>query len=348
MLLPWSSRALRELTTFSGSIRATSLSGVALYALCVTLCHELLTLPARVYLRQLERRYDRSTSSLGSGLAEHLNGMALLLCVIPTGVVSLYATIQIWPSRWWIIASSGFALFVVGLAKVGPVMLPWVARVMPLVRPDLRQRLERLAARAGVADVGFHQYRLGAMSRRANAALVGFGQSRRILLSDTLVGDYSDDEIEVVVAHELGHHQHADIWKELASDFVMIVVGCYTASRALLNLGPSLGLFGPDDPAGLPLVLLGGGVGVLATAPLANLVSRYHERRADRFALELTRNTGAFISAMWRLGEEHLAERRPSRWLAFLCYTHPPVYERIEAAGNLAAAWGRPLSTRMR
>ncbi|MDP6373583.1 MAG: M48 family metalloprotease [Vicinamibacterales bacterium] len=344
MLLTGASAALRDFV--AGADGEVSLSGVALSTACLILCHELLILPVRVWLEYLERRYRPATSSPASPV-DYLKVSGGLLAVGPLGASLLYAVIESWPTRWWLVMGSVFALIVVGVVTAVPAVMFRFFAPTPLARPELRDRLKRLAARAGAPDVEVHALDPRGLGKPANAAVVGVGDHRRVLLSDTLVAGYSDDEIEVVIAHELGHHLHGDLWKGLASDIATILVGCFAASHALLLLGPSVGLSGSSDPAGLPLVLLAGGAGVLVMAPVRNQLSRHHERRADRFALELTRNPEAFMSAMRRLGEEHLAER-PSRWLAWLSYAHPPVHERIAAAGMMAEVWSGAVRTEPR
>ena len=306
-----------------------------------------MTLAPRSYLARLERHYRTSAPLAHGWIADHfdhLKGSLLTVVLGPAAAVGLYAAIRTWPSRWWLVVGLCAAALVVGIVEAGPLALPWVTRVTPLSRLELRQRLERLATRAGASALGVHQYRAGSGAGRANAALVGLGRAQRILLSDRLLEDYSDEEIEVVLAHELAHHLHADIWKGLASDTAVILLACYAAARALGDWGPTLGLRGPDDVAGLPLALLVGGAATAVAVPLVNLWSRHHERRADRFALELTQNPAAFISAMRRLGADHLAER-PPRLAALLFYTHPPVHERIAVANALAREWGRHETT---
>jgi STE24 endopeptidase len=168
-------------------------------------------------------------------------------------------------------------------------------------------------------------------TKKANAALTGIGTTRRILLSDTLLADHSDDEIEVILAHELAHHVHHDIWTGIALEAVLIGLGFYLADGALARYGPSVGLTGKADVAGLPLLVLAGAAVSLALLPVANALSRAHERRADRYALALTKNPSAFITAMKRLAAQNLAEEHPTR-LARVFSTHPPTSERIEAA----------------
>jgi STE24 endopeptidase len=211
-------------------------------------------------------------------------------------------------------------------------LLPIFSRIEPLDRAALSARLQGLARRAGSQVLGVYQWHLGDRTRRANAALVGLGRTRRILLSDTLLAEYSDDEIESVLAHELGHHVHGDIWKAIGVETALIFLGFYLAHRALIALGPSVGLDGPTDVAGLPLLLLASGAASVGLVPVAHALSRRHERQADRFALQLTGHPAAFVSAMRRLSVQNLAEENPSRLVRILFHSHPPIRERIAAA----------------
>jgi STE24 endopeptidase len=173
---------------------------------------------------------------------------------------------------------------------------------------------------------------LGEKTKKANAALAGIGGTRRILVSDTMLADYSDDEIEIVLAHELAHHVHGDIWRGLFFESVLVLAGFYVAAQALLRAVDPLRLNGPADPAGLPLLLLAAGAVSVVMLPAAHAMSRGYERRADRFALDLTKNPAAFVSAMRRLGAQNLAEEDPSKVTQWLFYSHPPIRERIAAA----------------
>jgi STE24 endopeptidase len=237
------------------------------------------------------------------------------------------------PERWWLIAGSVFALLIVGLTNLAPVvLLPLFYSVKPLARDALRARLLALAQRAGARVLGAYEWGLAAKTKKANAALAGIGGTRRILVSDTMLSEYSDEEIEVVLAHEIAHHVHGDIWKGIAFESALILAGFFLASRVMSALARPLGLRGIDDVAGLPLLLLTAGAVSVVMVPLAHAMSRAFERRADRFALDLTRNPSAFISAMRRLGAQNLAEEHPSRVVRLLFYSHPPLHERIAEA----------------
>jgi STE24 endopeptidase len=164
------------------------------------------------------------------------------------------------------------------------------------------------------------------------------GNTRRILLSDTLLAEYSDDEIEVILAHELAHHVHRDIRSEVALDSVLTCAGFYAAHRVLQLAVPLFRLQAASDPAGIPILLVAAGALGLAVKPLMNAVSRSHERRADDYALTLTNNPSAFLSAMRRLGQQNLAEEDPSRLVQAFFYTHPPIKDRLRAARDWFAA----------
>jgi STE24 endopeptidase len=212
------------------------------------------------------------------------------------------------------------------------VLLPLFYEIKPLDRVSLSQRLVALAEHAGARVLGVFEWRLSDRTRKANAALTGVGRTRRILVSDTLLAAHSDDEIEVILAHELGHHVHHDLWRSMAFDAALLGVSFFVADRLLTVAGASFGLTGKADIAALPIVALAAGAAALALRPAAHAFSRAHERRADLYALEVTRNASAFIGAMKRLGQQNLAEEEPSRLVEWLFYSHPPVSARIEAA----------------
>ena len=175
-----------------------------------------------------------------------------------------------------------------------------------------------------------YEWTLSDRTRKANAALTGIGGTRRILLSDTLLADYSDDEIEVILAHELAHHVHSDIWSAVLLDVALTFAGFFAAHGLLRLAVPFFGLRGASDVAAVPVLLVAAGAMGLAVKPLMNAVSRSHERRADNYALELTKNPSAFLSAMRRLGQQNLAEEDPSP-LVQAFFLHPPAHQGSSA-----------------
>jgi STE24 endopeptidase len=307
---------------------------VLFFVVLLLLLSETVSLPLGFYSGfHLERQYELSRETIGGWLADQAKsfGIGAILAVGAAEVV--YALIRSSPERWWLPAGLTFTLLIVGLTNLAPVLfLPIFYSVKPLDRDVLRARLLALADRAGARVLGAYEWGLGEKTKKANAALAGLGGTRRILVSDTMLADFSDDEIEVVLAHEIAHHVHGDIWKGIAFESALIVAGFFIASQVLQAMAGPAGLRGVDDVAGLPLLTLAAGAVSLLMVPVAHAMSRIFERSADRFALNLTKNPVAFISAMRRLGAQNLAEDDPSRLVQWLFYSHPPVRERIAAA----------------
>jgi Zn-dependent protease with chaperone function len=307
---------------------------VLAYVILLSLVNEVVALPLAFYSGfRLERRYGLSNETLGGWLADQAKSFALGIVLGGGAALVIYGCIRLSPGRWWAVAGPVFALLIVGLTNLAPVLLlPLFYSVKPIDREVLRARLLTLAERAGARVLGAYEWGLSEKTKKANAALAGIGATRRILVSDTMLAEYSDDEIEVVLAHELAHHVHGDIWKEILFESALVLVGFYLASRVLAALASPLGLTSVADVAGLPLLLLAAGAVSLVMVPVAHAMSRAFERSADRFALTMTRNPTAFISAMRRLGAQNLAEDDPSKIVQWLFYSHPPLRERITAA----------------
>jgi STE24 endopeptidase len=312
--------------------------GMALYVIGLALAHEALTLPIAFYSGWLlERRYGLSSIPIASWLRDHAKAFGIGLVFSLLGAAILQAAARLLGPFWWAGVAAVFSLVAIAITNLAPVLLlPLFYRFKPLDRPVLTERLLALARAQGIRALGVFEWGLGEKTTKANAALVGLGATRRIILADTLLSSCTDDEIEVILAHEVGHHVHRDLWRAIAFESALAFAGAFAADRLFRAVGPRLGIAGVTDPAALPLLLLGAGAVSLVLVPLANALSRRAERRADRFALALTRRPDAFVSAMRRLGAQNLAEEHPSRLVRVLFYTHPPIPERIAAARTFA------------
>jgi len=312
---------------------------VLIYVVLISLLNEVGSLPLGFYGRYaIEHRYGLSNESLASWAADQAKSFGVGVVLGGAAASLIYILIRASPDRWWLTAGVLFALLMVGLTNLAPVvLLPLFYAVKPLDRDALRARLLALAERAGARVLGAYEWGLSEKTKKANAALAGIGGTRRILVSDTMLAEYSDEEIEVVLAHELAHHVHGDIWKGILFESGLVLAGFYLASRVLAATGDRFALQSVSDPAGLPLLLLAAGAVSLLMMPVAHAMSRAHERSADRFALDLTKNPAAFISAMKRLGAQNLAEDHPSKAVQWLFYSHPPIRERIASAQGFSA-----------
>ncbi|MDP2052626.1 MAG: M48 family metalloprotease [Acidobacteriota bacterium] len=311
---------------------------VILLTVLVMLILQLLELPFAFYQGyRLEHEYGLSTQSTGHWLSDQGKGVLLGTGVAVLGSSVVFSALRNWPDHWWWMSAVVFAAGVVVLARLAPVvLLPMFYKFKPLDQPALAARLLALAARARTDVVGVFEWVLSGHTKKANAALAGMGQTRRILVSDTLLADYSEDEIEVILAHELAHHVHRDLWRGIAVQTLLLFGGFFVADLVLRRVADPAGLRGLSDPAALPLLMLVAGAWSFLMLPLVNALSRAQERAADRYALDTTRNVDAFVTAMKRLSQQNLAEEYPSALVRWIFYSHPPIRERIEAARAFA------------
>jgi STE24 endopeptidase len=313
---------------------------VTIFVVIAAVGYEAIAFPLNVYRSfVLERRYGLSSEGFGRWFVDHLKATLLGLFLTIAAAIAVSAAIEVTRAWWWALSAALFVGAGMLLAIAAPVaLMPLFYRFNPLERDGLRERLLSLSERAGVRVLGAFEWGLGAKSTRANAALVGLGRTRRILVSDTLLREYSDDEIEVILAHEIAHHVHRDMWSGLLFEGGVTILGFVAAQLIAYRWSSALGMTDLRDLRVLPLIALVLGSLSLAMTPVRNAWSRYTERRADRFALHLTRRPAAFISAMRRLGAQNLADERPSATTFWFFHTHPTIDERIEAARRFRAA----------
>ena len=311
-------------------------------ALAVLGCgHGLLTFPlAWLGGYWLPRRFGLLEQPLRPWLWDWAKGALVGAVLGLLGVEIVYALLRTTP-WWWLWASGAFLLVYVLLAWVTPVFLvPLFYRVTPLGDAGLRDRLLRLAASAGVPALGVWVADQSRKSRTANAAVVGFGHTRRILLFDTLLTGLCADEVEAVIAHELAHQVHRDIDRGLLVQGA-ITLGTFWAADRLLRAGAQwLGLTSVGDLGSLPLfglIVMGAG---LVALPVGNAWSRHVERQADDFAVRAVGDPSPFISAMERLAALNLAEQNPHPLTEFFLYSHPAVGRRIARARAMARSPG--------
>jgi len=281
----------------------------------------------------LERKFSLSTQTFSGWLKDYFKKLLIGGIIAFILVEALYFFLRRFDSAWWIFAACFWITVSMILSKVAPVLiLPLFFKIRPLEDEELRARLLDLARKSGARVNGVFEIDLSKKTVKANAGLAGLGRTRRILLGDTMLKDYSHDEIEIVLAHELGHHKHNHILKLMAFGAASSFAGFYMANGLFGLLSGPLGLRGISDLAGFPLLALILFFFTLFILPLQNSLSRAFERQADYFALDITKNPGAFISMMTKLGEQNLADETPSRFVETFLYDHPPISKRLKMA----------------
>jgi len=287
---------------------------------------------------RVERRFKLSNQRFGSWAWDELKGFLVGLVLGGIVVELLYFTIRQWPQHWWLLAWALFMGLFILLAQLAPVALfPIFYKFEPLENEDLRRRLVVLSEHAGTRVRGVYRWKLSEKSKKANAALTGLGNTRRIILADTLLDNYTPEEIEAVLAHELGHHVHKHILKSIFVQAGITLFGFWAANWTLHYAVDQHMFEELSDFANLPLLALVSVVLSFVLMPAMNAYSRFNERQADRYAFETTASVEPFISSMNKLAEQNLAERAPSKWVEWFFHSHPSISRRLAAAEE----WGR-------
>jgi STE24 endopeptidase len=323
--LPWPFRTLVALATF---------------VLCAVLLWEIVALPAVLYLGLVvDRRFTRADASVEGILFAQAQATVVGLVGALTAAVIVTTSARLAGPWWWLAAGGALAGAQAAALRFAPAVLMRLGDARPVENRALREQLVRLAERARVPVRGIDEWHAGE-SARATALVTGLGRSRRVFVSAELFRDWTDDEIAVVVAHELAHHAHHDLMRTLALDAAVLAAALGSAHLVLGPAARPLAIAGPGDLAALPLVALIAGGTWLAASPIRHAESRRQERRADEFALALTGGVDAFMAAIRRLGARHLSEERPSRITRWLYYRHPSVAERLALAEGFRHARG--------
>lgn len=283
----------------------------------------------------LPHRYELSNQKMTDWIKDEIKG------VIVGGVIGLfvleiiYAILRAYPTTWWLWAAGILLVFNVILANIAPtVIMPIFNKFVPLgdEHAELAERLLNLAKRSGTYVKGVFKFDMSKRTKQANAGLTGLGNTRRIILGDTLLTEFTTDEIETIMAHELGHQVNKDIPLGILFGSFTTLVGLYLASVGLFWGVEYFNFTGPADIAAFPLFVLVLGLYGLLTMPLENGFSRWRERRADEYALTLTHNGVAYASALKRLANQNLADAEPEAWVEWLLYSHPALGKRISMA----------------
>ncbi len=312
---------------------------VFMYLLLLLLISKALGIGFDIYGFRLERRYKLSTQKFRSWFWDEVKGFLVGLLMGTIVVELLYFTIRQWPQDWWLLAWGLFMVLFVVLAQLAPVVLfPIFYKFEPLENEELRRRLIVLSERAGTRVRGVYRWKLSEKTKKANAALTGLGMTRRIILADTLLDNYTEDEIEAVLAHELGHHVHRHILKSIFVQAAITLVG-FWAANWVLHYAIDRQMFDfvqISDFADLPLLALVGTVLSFLLMPALNAYSRFNERQADRYAFESIASIEPFVSSMNKLADQNLAERTPSKWVEWLFHSHPSISRRLRAAADWA------------
>jgi STE24 endopeptidase len=309
------------------------------YVMFLSLVSKALGFGLDFYGFRLEHRFNLSNQRLGSWLKDEFKGWLLGLVLATFLAEIVYALIRTSPQYWWVLGWLIFMGLFIFFAQIAPVVLfPLFYKFVPLQNDELKARLMRLGERSGTRVRGVYEWKLSEKSRKANAALTGLGNTRRIIIADTLLQNYSNDEIEAVLAHELGHHVHGHMAKMIVVQALVTLAGFWAANEVLRYAIDEQRMFQHlADFANLPLLALVASGLSLVLMPALNAYSRFTERQADLYCWKSVADVTPYISAMEKLARQNLSESHPSRLVELLFHSHPPISKRIAAA----EAWAK-------
>ena len=280
----------------------------------------------------LEHKYNLSNQALWKWILEGLKGMLVSLFIGVPILLTFYYVLNTFYSLWWLPFAIIMFFISVVLSQIFPVLIfPIFYKVTPLDNDELKQKINSLATNARIKVENIYRFDMSKNTKKANAAFTGLGKTKRIILGDTLLDKYSVEEIESVIAHELGHYKKKHIVKNIfigtASSFLTLFI------IALLYQN-SLSWFGFDSitqVAALPLLALWSMlIGIIQT-PLGNILSRKFEYEADEYAIVETKNPLAFKNTLEKLTDQNLGDKEPHPFIEWFFYSHPSIKNRIDA-----------------
>jgi STE24 endopeptidase len=305
---------------------------VALFGI-VMILHILVSLPLSYYSHYVvEHQFGLSNQTKRRWFRNWALSNVLTLALGIILNVGLFWIIWHTGTYWWLIAAAAFFVVSVVLGQLAPVLIvPLFYKVEPIENAELDARMKELAKGTGITIEGVYRLGLSADTQKANAMLAGLGRTRRVLMGDTLLEKFTPDEIDVIFAHELGHHVHKHIPKMIATGVLVSLAGFFLIDRVLVWWAgiPTAA----DAPvASLPLVMFTLTVFSLVLSPIQNAISRFYERQCDRYALHRTQNRSAYRSAFWKLACLNKADTEPHPLEVIMLHSHPPISERLAMA----------------
>jgi STE24 endopeptidase len=310
---------------------------VAFYTILFMIVAFIVGFPTSYYGFSLEQRFDLSNQGFSEWFGEELLGLLVLTIIALIAVEGIYLALKKAPRTWWIYVSVVFIIFTIVLVNLAPVLImPLFNVYTPLPEGELRERLVGLSHKAGVEVEDIFTMDMSKQTKKANAMFTGLGNTKRIVLGDNMVQEFTTDEVEVVIAHEMGHNLKHHIWQGIFFAAVLAGIGFFiihlTGPKIITRFRNRLKIENMADVASLPLILLIFTIYGIITMPVSPAFSRHLERQADRFALDMTHNKEAFVSTMDKLAYMNLANPNPSPVIEFLLYDHPSISKRIKFA----------------
>lgn len=299
-------------------------------------------MPVNIYTGfYLEHKYNLSNQTFYKYFLENVKSMLVGLVIGVPILLLFFFVINQFGDLWWLAFASAMFLISVVLSQLFPiVIMPIFYKILPLNDDELKSRISNLAKDAGITVKNVFSFDMSKNTKKANAAFTGLGKTKRIILGDTLLTEYSKDEIETVIAHELGHYKHKHIVKNILFGTVSSFLTFFIISILYKN---SLSWFDFESIyqiAALPLLSLWAMIIGLIQSPIGNILSRKYEYEADRYAIESTLKPESFINTLNKLTDQNLGDREPHPFVEWFFYSHPSIKNRINAIKDFVSEKG--------
>jgi STE24 endopeptidase len=289
----------------------------------------------------LEHKYNLSNQTFGKWMFENFKGLVVSLVIGVPILLIFYYILNKFEQLWWLpFAVILFIISIVFARLIPVIILPIFYKITPIDDEDLKERITRIADDAGIKVVDVFKFNMSKNTKKANAAFTGLGRSKRILLGDTLIDNYTKDEIETVIAHELGHYKKKHIVKNI---FIGTAASFGTLFLIAFLYNISLEWFGfsrLQQIAALPILSVWAMLIGLVETPLTNILSRKFEYEADEYAVSVTNKPAAFISTLNKLTEQNLGDKNPHHFVEWFFYSHPSITRRVNAIRKYVIQYG--------
>lgn len=322
----------KQLADYSSGFTSNPYVSLLIYVLIIGAVTYAISFPIDyIFSFRLEHKFGLSNQTFGKWIAEDLKSLAVGI-TLGTPILLLFYFMLLNYTLWWLWSGCIVIVYSVILAQIAPtVIFPLFYKFKPIENEMLKERILKLCEKAAFKVKGVFVFDMSKNTKKANAAFTGIGKTKRIILGDTLIAGFSEDEIETVFAHELGHYKKGHIKKNIFISVFSTFAGLFLISEIYQMILPMFGFQHPRDIGALPLLALAAGLLGFITKPFGSYISRRFEFEADRFALDMTGNISAFKSMMEKLAFQNLSDEEPNKFIEFWFHSHPSIKHRIEA-----------------
>lgn len=299
-------------------------------------------MPINIYTGfYLEHKYKLSNQTFYKYFIENFKSVLVGLVIGIPILLLFFFVINQFGDLWWLVFASAMFLISVVLSQLFPILiLPIFYKIIPLNDEELKTRISNLAKGAGIKVENVFTFDMSKNTKKANAAFTGLGKTKRIILGDTLLNNYSKDEIETVIAHELGHYKHKHILKNILFGTISSFLTFFIISILYKSSLSWFDFESITQIAALPLLSLWAMIIGLIQTPIGNLLSRKYEYEADRYAIESTHKPESFINTLNKLTDQNLGDREPHPFVEWFFYSHPSIKNRVDAIRNFVKEKG--------